>query len=265
MVGTFSYVVSEKSDSSTDNGNETIKEQGKLTIAHENGTYSISTIAVDTNSGSTSNSQYFFKNNGTTFTLADGESLTIKDLPTGTFYTVTEQRNDAYSTTVEAKSINGGSNNPTTDPPYTAQGTIAKHEDIHTVTYTNTRSPFTIGKEVNTKSTTVGHTLTYKITVENISDEVLTDIIVTDALKAGSKGTVTFSGSSNVTVNDDRSVTIKSLGIKEKVTITATYTTVTEDVGTVTNTATGTVTEDDTTITVTTPRSPRQSPNPTRP
>lgn len=104
LVGTFSYVVSEKSDSSTDNGNETIKEQGKLTIAHENGTYSISTIAVDTNSGSTSNSQYFFKNNGTTFTLADGESLTIKDLPTGTFYTVTEQRNDAYSTTVEAKS-----------------------------------------------------------------------------------------------------------------------------------------------------------------
>lgn len=76
---------------------------------------------------------------------------------------------------------------------------------------------------------------------------------MTDALKAGSKGTVTFSGSSNVTVNDDRSVTIKSLGIKEKVTITATYTTVTEDVGTVTNTATGTVTEDDTTITVTTP------------
>ena len=247
LAGTFSYVISE-----TNGGTKTTKETGTLTITQANGTYSISTITVNTDSDSTPNSQYFNQTDGTTFTLADGESLTIQGLPTGTSYTVTEKKNDVYSTTVAATSTKD--NTPTTTPPYTAEGTIAKHEDIHTVTYTNTRSPFTIGKAVDKPRTTVGNTLTYTITVMNTSKEKLTDITVTDTLTSNSTGKVTFTNlPSEVKVNDDGTVTISSLEAGKSITITAIYTTVTTDVGKVTNTATGKVDKDGTKIEVTTP------------
>ncbi len=267
LVGTFSYVISKENSDNT--SGSTDQEKGTLTISKSNGgKYSISQITVSDSENGNTTSKYFNQTKETTFTLADGESLTIQGLPTGTSYTVTEKKNDAYSTTVAATSTQNSTLKVT--QPYTAQGTIAKHEDKHTVTYTNTRSPFTIGKAVDKPRTTVGNTLTYTITVKNISTEPLTNITVTDTLTSSAQGKVTFINLPTGVTVENGIVKINSLEANKTVTITAIYTTTAGDVGTVTNEATGKVnnievTTPPVTTTVTDPPTPVNPVNPTDP
>ncbi len=140
---------------------------------------------------------------GSTVTLKHGESITIKDLPVGTKYKVTENEanTDGYTTT------------STND-----NGTITK--DTQIVNFVNTKneipkSSLTLSKSVLGTAGELTRDFTFKIELFDEEDNALTETFNYTGSKTGS-----ITSGSTVTLKHGESITIKDLpvGTKYKVT-----------------------------------------------
>lgn len=106
-------------------------ENGTLTIA-DDGTDGCVITGMTASTGMDS---IYFDSTSQALKLAGGQSLTIKDLPVGTGYTVSENEADGYITTAtdNGTAVTAGQNG------LVVAGAIARAGDNHTVAFTNTR------------------------------------------------------------------------------------------------------------------------------
>ncbi|MDO5435082.1 MAG: CARDB domain-containing protein, partial [Clostridia bacterium] len=170
---------------------------------------------------------------GAKVTLADGYSWTIDSLAVGVSkeivatYEVTEAdvtigKVTNAATVTEAKDPEGNTPDVDDDDGKTEDNTVAAEPKLKV----NKTSDVPEGKKA-----ALGDTITYTITVENIGNQTITDITVSDTMgRDGAK----------VTLADGYSWTIGTLAVGESKKILATYVVTEEDItaGSVTNAAT---------------------------
>ena len=111
-------------------GDKNKEFQFSVTITAPTGKNLESSFSFNKNGSTASDSSYNFASNTVTFTLKDGESFSIGNLPVGVTCTVSEIAEEGYETKIDDKTVTK------TDEKYTKAVTISTSNES-TVAYTN--------------------------------------------------------------------------------------------------------------------------------